>query len=257
MRTTNPDAMHTAMQTNTRDRLIGALGSAAVIALLGYALLAGLLVRTERIGERSPPLLVLDLPRPKPPPLRPVVRPQRNAARRQPSPRNLKNTATELVAPRPAVVLPVAPPVITAVKPQQGLAPATGASALAGAGEGAGGRGQGTGGGGSGEGDGDRPPRQIAGRLKISDLPISFREGGIGGTVVVRYDVGIDGMVSGCAVSGSSGNAELDRLTCHLIEERFRFKPSRDSDGRPVPSTIEDDVHIWEVPKPGDPAQRR
>ena len=35
-----------------------------------------------------------------------------------------------------------------------------------------------------------------------------------------------------------SGNAALDETTCRLIEQRYRYDPSRDADGRPVRSII-------------------
>ena len=45
---------------------------------------------------------------------------------------------------------------------------------------------------------------------------------------------------------------ELDQRTCALIEERFRFAPSRDGDGRPVRSIIEES-HTWEAEGGRDP----
>jgi len=54
----------------------------------------------------------------------------------------------------------------------------------------------------------------------------------------VRYFVNVDGRVSGCVVTRSSGNAVLDETTCRLIEQRYRYDPSRDADGRPVRSII-------------------
>ena len=244
------------MHASAKDRLIGASGSAVVIALLGYALLAGLAGGTTLLGEASPALLVLDLPLPKPPPPpRPVPRPQREPARGQPSPRNLENRATEIVAPKPVIVLAPPPPLIAAVKPREDTAASTGASTVAGPGEGAGGEGQGTGGGGAGDDDGYKPPRHIAGKLKIADLPAGLRDNGIGGTVFVRYYVETDGTVSDCDVVRSSGVAEIDRLTCQLIQQRFRFKPSRDPDGQPVGASIEES-HSWQVPKPVGPDQR-
>lgn len=244
------------MRRSARDRLIGAGGSAAIVLLLGYALLAGLSVRISFHGERSLPLVVVDLPQPKPP--RPIkdIRRQHDPAPNAPSPRNLKNEATQIVAPAPVILLPIAPPVVAAAKPGEGAAATSGASDIAGPGEGAGGSGNGSGGGGSGDGEGDRPPRHLSGRLRYSDLPSTLREAGIGGTVSVRYDVEVDGRVTGCVVPVSSGIAELDRLTCQLIEQRFRFKPSRDADGTPVRSTIEES-HSWEVPTPADPVTRR
>jgi protein TonB len=36
----------------------------------------------------------------------------------------------------------------------------------------------------------------------------------------------------------SSGHSELDSTTCRLIEQRFRYEPARDSEGRPVPQVV-------------------
>ncbi len=132
------------------------------------------------------------------------------------------------------------------------MAAFAGASDRPGPGEGAGGQGNGAGGGGYGDGDGDVPPRLIKGRLKFSDLPPDLRDGGIAGTVSVRYDVDISGRVGDCIITASSGSAELDKLTCQLIQRRFRFDPSRDPEGQPVRSTIEEN-HRWEIDRRGFP----
>jgi protein TonB len=47
-------------------------------------------------------------------------------------------------------------------------------------------------------------------------------------------------------VTRSSGSTDLDNTTCRLILERFRFKPSRDPNGRPVPATIVQN-HTWVI----------
>jgi protein TonB len=58
------------------------------------------------------------------------------------------------------------------------------------------------------------------------------------------FTVGVDGRARGCRVTRSSGVAELDALTCRLIEKRFRFRPSTDRYGRPVPDEVDWD-HDW------------
>ena len=62
----------------------------------------------------------------------------------------------------------------------------------------------------------------------------------------VRYRVGTDGRASDCVATRSSGSRALDDLTCRLIEQRFRFAPSRDRTGRAVRSIIVED-HSWMV----------
>ncbi len=131
-----------------------------------------------------------------------------------------------------------------------------------GTGTGSGGRGTGPGGGGDGDGDGGgfSPPRRIRGSIRDSDYPAGIGEAGIGGTVSVIYAVETDGRATNCRITNSSGNDALDDTTCRLIEQRFRFNPSRDRAGRPVRSRIVQD-HYWETqdeePEPERPVQRR
>jgi protein TonB len=145
---------------------------------------------------------------------------------------------------------PIPVPVVTAPKAGQGPDASAGASIVAGPGTGAGGVGTGSGSGGSGDGDGDgggdTPPRQIRGRLKNSDYPAAAGASGVSGTVSVRYVVETDGRVSDCEVTRSSGSQILDETTCRLIRERFRFRPSLDAQGRPVPAAIVEN-HSWFV----------
>ena len=54
--------------------------------------------------------------------------------------------------------------------------------------------------------------------------------------MVARLNVGANGRVTSCSVTRSSGNSALDETTCRLIQQRFRFDPATDSQGRPIPS---------------------
>ncbi|HEX8534636.1 MAG TPA: energy transducer TonB, partial [Allosphingosinicella sp.] len=148
----------------------------------------------------------------------------------------------------PEVRLPVPPPVAAAPAPAVGRDASRGASDRPGTGSGAGGEGTGTGGGGSGSGSGSggsgTRARQVAGALSGRDYPRAAKSARAGGTVLVRYTIGVDGRPSGCTVTRSSGNRDLDEATCRLIEQRFRYEPARDADGRPVAST-ETGRHIW------------
>jgi protein TonB len=233
-----------------RDRVVAGIGTAVVLALFGYMLVRGLTVgMTFRVEQ---PLALLDLRAPPPPPPRrpPPERPKPKRAA-APSPPNFRSKAVPIVVP-PPIVPPVAPPppLVVARQPGIGTDASAGASNRAGPGEGAGGEGDGTGSGGEGDGGGDTAPRQIKGHLSFSDLPADLRAAGISGTVGVRYHVETDGHVTGCVASQSSGHAELDSLTCHLIEQRFRFAPSRDGQGNPVRSIIVE-THSWDVDRSG------
>jgi periplasmic protein TonB len=150
-------------------------------------------------------------------------------------------------------------PVIATETPDLGAAASAGDSTVPGPGMGSGGRGRGRGGGeGDGEGLGSgggglTPPRQIRGRIRDSDYPPEAGTAGVGGVVEVRYRVDVDGWARGCTIERTSGSAVLDATTCRLIEERFRFRPSRDDRGRPVPSWIVQ-KHEWVIEDlPPDP----
>jgi len=232
------------------DRIKGAIGAAALQALLLYALLHGQGVTSPPV--RTDPLKLFDvLPAPPPPHDKPVVphaRSHRRAgAAAQP---DLRARPTEIVLPPRAIPLTLPPPVVVAPVAGAGAAPSAGAADIRGPGSGAGGTGNGPGSGGRGDGDGggdgggETPPRKLKGRIRNSDYPRAAADAGAGGTVSVRYTVAIDGRVSACRVTHSSGNAALDEATCALIIRRFRFDPSRDAADRPVASEIVED-HDW------------
>ena len=227
--------------------MLSALGTAIIVALIGYGLYLGMRVEMRTHADTSVALISL---RSAPPPPRPrIIKPRLGHAAGRASPPNLRNKATPIVAP-PPIVPPLPSPVIVAPIAGTGSAASTGASDRPGPGQGAGGQGNGTGSGDEGNGDGDSGgdvgPRQVKGRIKSSDLPADLDHANFRGTVSVRYHVEVDGQVGDCAVAGSSGNAELDRLTCQLIQQRFRFKPAHDHYGHPFRSTVEEDHH-WDI----------
>lgn len=240
------------------NRLGSALAAGALQALLGYAFFLGLSVHGT-VGP-SEKVKLFDV-RPTPPaPPQPVVPPKVRSDKPQgaASPANLRSKASDIVAPPPEIRLPPPPTVVAAPIAGVGVDPSTGASDMPGPGTGSGGLGSGTGGGGYGDGEGGgdaTPPRKIKGRLKNSDYPQAAGEMGVGGTVSVRYTVATDGRVTHCAVTASSGNAILDETTCRLIEQRFRFEPSRDAVGRAVRSIIVEN-HSWIIQQlPPEPRQ--
>ncbi len=229
-------------ESNTRDRIVSAVAAGAIQALLIYALVSGLASRMPEALDDSLALFTVEPPAPPPPRTVPAVekisRPEGAAA-----PKSLRSTATAIVAPPPIVPVVVPPPVIAAPVANTGAEATQGASDLPGPGTGAGGIGTGFGSGGSGDGDGggwddETPPRWKKGRIKDSDYPREAAEAGASGTVSVRYRIEVDGRVTGCVITRSSGNRILDETTCRLIEQRFRYEPSRDARGRPVVSYI-------------------
>jgi protein TonB len=244
------------LYVSAQERAASAAAALAIVALLVLALIFGL--RVGQVVRNSGALVSVLLEAEKPPerkqPKPPVHRTARSAAKDAPSPRNLRNKATPVVAP-PVVPLIVPPPIVVATQAGTGLAAANGASDRAGPGQGAGGLGNGTGGGGNG-GDGEGGgavvgPRQIRGKLSFSDLPDGLLMPGEERRVGVRYTVETDGTVSGCRADEPSGLPRLDALACRLIELRFRFRPARDAQGRPVRSTVAE-AHTWLVREEDD-----
>jgi periplasmic protein TonB len=235
------------MQASLIEKVWSAVGAVIVVLLLGYLLLVGLTIDTRVRREKALQLLELQMLRPKPdrPPPH-GARQKSTKASAKASPRNLRNKAAAIAIFPPPRLVPS--PVVTAPIAGMGMAASAGASDRPGPAMGGQGRGNGTGAGGDGNGDddGEVPPRLIKGRLKFSDLPTDLRDNDVGGTVSVHYGVETDGRVSDCIVMASSGSTELDRLTCRLIEQRFRFAPSRDHQGQPVRSIIEES-HVWAI----------
>jgi protein TonB len=142
--------------------------------------------------------------------------------------------------PHPSHVLPAPTPVIalqSAAPPSgggSGLGPAVGN----GSGGGPGGQGYGA------DDDGGTDLVQIAGEIRPSDYPRDLRERGIGGRVAMVFTVGPSGRVTSCTITRSSGVPELDALTCRLIQQRFRYRPSTDRYGRPIADEVEGE-HDW------------
>lgn len=235
-----------------RERIGGALAALGVTGVLGAILILGLAVHGGLIKPDGEIKLFDVLPtKPKPKPKSERMKQRNTRPSGAAAPPNLKSRATEVQAPKPVVPVIVPPLIPVAEKPADRAQTSSGAALVAGPGTGAGGVGDGFGGGGDGDGDGagDRdatPPRQIRGRISNRDYPENLSDAGIGGRVTVLYVVERDGRVSDCDVVGSSGNRQLDQWTCQLIRERFRFRPSLDGRGRPIPALIREN-HYWET----------
>lgn len=249
-----------------QDRIKSAVGVAAIHALIGYALITGLGFQLP--GETRSDLKLFDIPPdPPPPPLAEPDRPKaekRKAKAAKPegaaSPKNLRDTPTPVVAPEPVIKLKVPSPVVVAPIAADGNRASAGAADVPGPGTGSGGLGTGRGsgaagdgtGGGGGGGDGGAaiPARRIAGDIYDSDYPESAIDARASGTVYLRFTIAPTGRVSQCSITRSSGNVALDRVTCRLIQQRFRYRPARDEQGRAVADTHHGE-HLWELsPEP-------
>lgn len=235
-------------QINPVERTRAAAIAGVVVGGLGYALVLGLAPHFVRTPDEAP--LQLFEVRPPPPPQE-ETRPQEarsSAAEGRAAPPNLRAQPTEVVAPKPVIPVPVPPPLPAAPVAGVGSAPTAGSADIVGPGTGAGGVGDGRGSGGAGDGTGGGGdgigPRRRSGRLSDADYPEAAMEAGQSGTVSVRYLVWTDGTVRECEIERSSGSRILDQATCRLIVQRFRYWPSRDGRGRPVPAYIIED-HSW------------
>ena len=223
-----------------RERAIALVAVALVQLCLGAALLIGLKVDTLARSELVSKLIDVALPRPPPPPVVPISRPRAARHSSSAAPKAVQKPIGGSPGPVPSHVEP-APTPIVALRPSapvsgggSGTGPATGSGA-----------GGGSGGEGFGSGDGGGTDLvQIAGEILPSDYPRGLRERGVGGRVGIVFTVGTNGRVTSCTVTRSSGVAELDALTCRLIQERFRYRPSTDRYGRPIPDEVEGE-HDW------------
>lgn len=90
------------------------------------------------------------------------------------------------------------------------------------------------------------PARQTGGSISDADYPASAIRAEASGTTSVSIQIGANGRVTGCSVTGSSGNGALDTTACSLIQRRFRFAPAT-RNGQPVASTTTRRI-TWTLP---------
>jgi protein TonB len=206
---------------------------------LGVALFSGFRVDITRSHEVVQRLIEIALPRAPPPPL--VVSPSRPKPSHAPAsaPKAEQRQIGGTPGPVRSHAAPSVAPIV-AVRPTaapSGGGTGSGPAAGSGAGGGYGGRGY-------GEGEGGSDLELISGEILPSDYPRELGNAGIGGRVSVTFTVQVNGRPTGCRVTRSSGTPQLDALTCRIIEQRFRFRPSTDRYGRPIPDDVDWD-HDW------------
>lgn len=233
----------------SRDRWIAGVGVVLVHVAIGWMLVSGLAPTLIRQASDSLQMFDLKPVPPPPPPVRPARKPAADPRKSgAAAPANLDARPTEIVA--PTLPPPIPPPVIAAPVAGPDVAATSGAAPVPGPGTGGGGIGEGTGSGGSGDGQGGGGrgtfARKISGQIRDGDYPRAASRAGIGGIVWVRYTVTVRGRAENCRVTRSSGNAELDEVTCRLVTKRFRYRPGTDASGRFVSSVVEEDHH-WEI----------
>jgi protein TonB len=227
-----------------RERAYALAAVVVVQAALGIALLSGLRVQVSRSVDAVQRLVDITLPKPPPPPRPPPVIAQHKIAHQSSSaPKAEPKPLGGSPGPTPAHAPPSVAPVI-AIRPT--LAPSGGGTGTGPAvGGGAGG---GQGGQGYGEDEGGADLEHIGGEILPSDYPPQLGRAGVGGRVTVTFTVQVNGRATGCHVTRSSRVPELDALTCRIIEQRFRFRPSTDRYGRPFADEVDWD-HDWIPPR--------
>lgn len=67
------------------------------------------------------------------------------------------------------------------------------------------------------------------------------------GTTRFRLEIGADGRVTNCTVTGSSGSSSLDSTTCRIMRSRARFTPASDSTGAKTSDTVSSAIR-WVLP---------
>jgi len=227
-----------------RERFYALAAVVAVQLALGFALLQGFRVNVGRTAEAVQKLVEIALPKPPPPPVPPpAVAEHKTEHHSSSAPKAEPKPIGGSPGPAPAHAPPSVAPVI-AIRPS--VAPSGGGTGTGPAvGNGAGG---GQGGQGYGEDEGGTDLEHIGGEILSSDYPKELGRAGIGGRVTVTFTVQVNGRATGCHVTRSSRVPELDSLTCRIIEQRFRFRPSMDRYGLPYADEVDWD-HDWIPPR--------
>jgi len=210
-----------------RERVFALAAVVVIQAALAIVLFSGFHVDVSRPGEMIQRLVDVTLAKP-PPPVVPIE-PRRSKRRQTAAPKAKPDELGGSPGPQPAHAPPSVAPVV-AVKPM--AAPSGGGTGSGSAlGSGAGG---GAGGNGYGDDEGGTDLELIAGEITTRDYPRDLGDAGIGGHVSASFTVLTNGRVAGCHITRSSGVRELDNLTCRILEQRFRFRPSTDRYGRQI-----------------------
>lgn len=221
-----------ADRSATGSRTIAGVIVAIIVVAVGYAFVTGLAVNF--IKKIAPQMKIIDIQEPPPPPpdVPPPPPPPENHAPPPPP---------KLVTPPPLVRTQVSPVQMQSVAvPQPPTPPAPPAPPNP-----------------PSPPSPPAPPRvsQAAkskgdphGWFTTDDYPAAALRANAAGRVVARLAIGPDGRVSGCNVTSSSGNSDLDSATCRVAQRKGRYTAAKDENGSPIAAS--DTISIrWEVPK--------
>lgn len=98
-----------------------------------------------------------------------------------------------------------------------------------------------------------RGPSPVGPLIGANDYPPAAIRAGAEGRAVASLEIDAAGRVTSCAVTASSGNADLDAATCRAAQ-RATWRPALDDAGRPVASTYTLPVR-WALPKMDAPVE--
>jgi len=216
-------------RNSSREKALSGIVSAAVVGVVGYAMVSGLAVTI--IHRTLPDLVVHNYSEAPPPPPRQAPPPNKvKAARAMPIP---------TPAPQEQKVIPLDLPKTLPLPPLKDHMDFPKLSGQGGAGETV------------------RPPVSRAADaapkqspsewLTADDYPPSALRAGEEGRTGFTLAIGADGRVTACSVTRSSGSEALDSAACRIITRRARFTPARDADGRPTAGSYSNSVS-WRVP---------
>ena len=198
-----------------------ALLAAVALAHLGVLALLIAMPQDRLLRARDQALKLITIP--LPPPAPPQTDPPKPPPPRKAAPLPPRRSPPPAVKPPPPIPVPV--PAVEAAA-QVDLSASVGSGALAGA--------SGTSGG-NGSRDGiAQHATWVGGGLTSRDYPEAAKRARLQGVVDVRFIVQVDGRVRDCHIDHSSGSAELDRMTCGIIEQRLLYNPALDLAGKPV-----------------------
>ena len=91
------------------------------------------------------------------------------------------------------------------------------------------------------------PRGNPGGWITNSDYRPSWINRGFAGVAGFTLQIDANGRVTNCAITQSTGHAQLDTATCRLLRSRARFTPARDSSGAIVAGSYSSSV-AWEIP---------
>jgi protein TonB len=91
-----------------------------------------------------------------------------------------------------------------------------------------------------------RARANLASYVTNDDYPPSALAANQEGRTSFRLDVGPDGRVTNCTITGSSGSSALDSATCRIMRARAKFTPAHDSNGRPVSDSVSNSI-TWRI----------